>query len=203
MTQQRNSSVQDFLFVGGNNDGRRISLALGMSSIKLPVLPPRPWALIDASSVPEPFEPEPFEYETYDLNAFSDKHRVFYVYGIAGMPASVILARLIAGYKTNPDTNQQHNVPSHLQMSMVRVLQMAQRLQDVQRQSNEQQAEHWRLRCEQLQAIIQRLQNLQPKQVTPAELQAVNDEVPQSVFIGSPFIAAACRGMLREVGGDG
>ena len=70
-------------------------------------------------------------------------------------------------------------------------------------ESNEQQSEQWRLRCEQLQAIIQRLQTLQPEQVTPAELQAVNDEVPESVFIGSPFIAAACRGMLRGVGGDG
>ena len=68
---------------------------------------------------------------------------------------------------------------------------------------NEQQSEQWRLRCEQLQAIIQRLQNLQPEQVTPAELQAVNAEVPESVFIGSPRIAAVCRGMLREGGGDG
>ena len=67
-------------------------------------------------------------------------------------------------------------------------------------------AEHYREHCEQLQAkidslqaVIQRLQNLQPEQVTPAELQAVNDEVPESVFIGSPRIAAVCRGMLREV----
>ena len=47
---------------------------------------------------------------------------------------------------------------------------------------------------------IQRLQTLQAEDVTPEELQAVNGEVPESVFIGSPIIAAVCRGMLREVG---
>ena len=60
-------------------------------------------------------------------------------------------------------------------------------------------AEHWRKRYEQLQAKIQRLQTLQPADITPDELQAVNDEVPESVFIGSPIVAAVCRGMLREV----
>jgi len=69
--------------------------------------------------------------------------------------------------------------------------------------SQQEQATHLRQQVAKLQAIIQRLQNLQPEQVTPAELQAVNAEVPESVFIGSPRIAAVCRGMLREVGGDG
>ena len=58
-------------------------------------------------------------------------------------------------------------------------------------------AEHWRLRCEALQAIIQRLQTLQPMQVTLEELQAVNEEV--SVLVLSSTIAAVCRGMLRGV----
>lgn len=48
---------------------------------------------------------------------------------------------------------------------------------------------------------IQRLQTLQAKGVTPEELQAVNDEV--SVLVVSSTIAAVCRGMLGEVGGDG
>lgn len=67
---------------------------------------------------------------------------------------------------------------------------------------NEQLAEHWRKRCEELQAKIQRLRNLQPLDVTPEELEAVNDGwYPE--FMGSGRIAAVCRGMLREVGGDG
>jgi hypothetical protein len=44
---------------------------------------------------------------------------------------------------------------------------------------------------------IQRLQTLQPSQVTLEELQAVNEEV--SVLVVSSTIAAVCRGMLREV----
>jgi hypothetical protein len=46
---------------------------------------------------------------------------------------------------------------------------------------------------------IQRLQTLQPADITTEELEAVNDEVPESVFIGSPIIAAVCRGMLRDI----
>ena len=82
-------------------------------------------------------------------------------------------------------------------------------------------AEHWRKRCEALQARlddvcekysehvrttdhwlrrIQRLQNLQAEDVTLEELAAVNDEV--SVLIVSSTIAAVCRGMLREVKGE-
>ena len=65
----------------------------------------------------------------------------------------------------------------------------------------EQNIEHYRTTDHWLRRI-QRLQTLQAKDITPDELQAVNDEVPESVFIGSPIIAAVCRGMLREVGGD-
>ena len=68
---------------------------------------------------------------------------------------------------------------------------------------NEQQAEYWRKRYEQLQAKIKRLRNLQLEDVTPEELQAVNDQLPELVFFGRRHIAAVCRGMLREVGGDG
>ena len=67
---------------------------------------------------------------------------------------------------------------------------------------NEQLAEHWRKQYEQLQAKIQRLRNLQPSDITMEELEAVNDGwYPE--FMGSGRIAAVCRGMLREVGGDG
>ena len=49
---------------------------------------------------------------------------------------------------------------------------------------------------------IQRLQTLQPSDITPEELEAVNDGwYPE--FMGSGRIAAVCRGMLREVGGNG
>ena len=59
----------------------------------------------------------------------------------------------------------------------------------------EQLAERWRQQCEQLQAKIERLRNLQPADVTLEELQAVNEEVP--VLVLSSVIAAVCRGMLR------
>ena len=62
----------------------------------------------------------------------------------------------------------------------------------------EQLAEHWRERCEQLQAKIQRLRNLQINDVTMEELEAVNDGwYPE--FMGSGRIAAVCRGMLRDL----
>jgi hypothetical protein len=49
--------------------------------------------------------------------------------------------------------------------------------------------------------IIQRLQNLQAAQVTPEELEAVNDELP-GVCVWTKIIAAVCRGMTQEVKGE-
>ena len=49
---------------------------------------------------------------------------------------------------------------------------------------------------------IQRLQTLQAEDVTLEELEAVNDELPDA-FVSNDTIAAVCRGMLREGGGDG
>jgi hypothetical protein len=51
-----------------------------------------------------------------------------------------------------------------------------------------------------LEAIIQRLQTLRTADVTQDELQAVNDEVLE--LVPSDVIAAVCRGMLKEVGGN-
>ena len=53
-----------------------------------------------------------------------------------------------------------------------------------------------------LQAVIQRLQTMQAEDVTLEELEAVNDELPDA-FVSNDTIAAVCRGMLREGGGDG
>jgi DNA repair ATPase RecN len=70
-------------------------------------------------------------------------------------------------------------------------------------EQNEHWVEHWQHRCDELQekldrlqAIIQRLQTLQPSEVTPEELQAVNDELPE-MLISRRYIAAVCRGMLK------
>ena len=70
-------------------------------------------------------------------------------------------------------------------------------------------AEHYRQHCEQLQAkidslqaVIRRLQNLQPSEVTPEELEAVNEELP-GVFVWTRIIAASCRGITKKAGGDG
>ena len=49
---------------------------------------------------------------------------------------------------------------------------------------------------------IQRLQNLQTKEVTPEELESCNDEAV-GWMVYSHTIAAVCRGMLREGNGDG
>lgn len=66
----------------------------------------------------------------------------------------------------------------------------------------EQVFERWRQRCEELQAKIDRLQTLQPKDVTPEELEAVRAELPH-LFVSQNTIAAVCREMLREAKGDG
>ena len=50
--------------------------------------------------------------------------------------------------------------------------------------------------------IIQRLQTLQPADITAEELEAVNEELP-GVFVWTKIIAAACRGITRKAGGDG
>ena len=68
--------------------------------------------------------------------------------------------------------------------------------------SYEQVFENWRLRCEALEAKIQRLQNLQAENVTPTELGAVYDEMPGMVYFGRRYIAAVCRGMLKEVNNE-
>jgi rubrerythrin len=65
----------------------------------------------------------------------------------------------------------------------------------------EQQIEHYRTTDHWLQRI-QRLQTLQPEQMTLEELEAVNDELPE-YFVSSDAIAAVCRGMTREVKGNG
>ena len=49
---------------------------------------------------------------------------------------------------------------------------------------------------------IQRLRTLEGEQVTPEELEAVNSEAI-GLGVYAWIIAAVCRGMLREVGGDG
>ena len=73
-------------------------------------------------------------------------------------------------------------------------------------EQNEHWVEHWQHRCDDLQekldslqAVIQRLQNLQAEDATLEELEAVNDELPDA-FVSNDTIAAVCRGMLREVG---
>ena len=76
-------------------------------------------------------------------------------------------------------------------------------------EQNEHWVEHWQHRCDDLQekldslqAVIQRLQNLQPDDVTAQEQETVNDQLAD-FFLSRRTIAAVCRGMLREGGGDG
>ena len=83
-------------------------------------------------------------------------------------------------------------------------------------------AEHFRKRCNELQARldevlekysehvrttdhwlrrIQRLQTLQPDQVTAQEQEAVNDQLPH-LLLSKRTIAAVCRGMTQETKGE-
>ena len=84
--------MQEFLLVGGSNDGRRVMLTVGAwgpleyIQVGVPILNP----MMDLS-------PEP-QFDTYKLHTLVATGSMVYVYAIRDMPVETIMEKLIDRY---------------------------------------------------------------------------------------------------------